>query len=79
MNLEARKIAFIQDFLKIKNEDVISRLEKIMIEEKNVSNDQIFMPMTQEELNNHIDQSESDFLNKRFKNSRELLSINKTL
>jgi hypothetical protein len=79
MDLEARKIEFIQDFLKIKNEDVIYRLEKIMIEEKNVSNDQIFMPMTQEELNNRIDQSESDFLNKRFKNSRELLSINKTL
>jgi hypothetical protein len=34
MNLEARKIEFIQDFLKIKNEEVISRLEKIMIEEK---------------------------------------------
>ncbi len=74
MNLEARKIEFIQDFLKIKNEEVISRLEKIMIEEKNVSNDQLFKPMTQEELDKRIDQSESDFLNKRFKNSTELLS-----
>jgi ribosomal protein L29 len=30
--------------------------------------------MTQEELDKRIDQSESDFLNKRFKNSTELLS-----
>lgn len=74
MNLEARKIEFVQEFLKLQSEEVISRLEKILRKEKNASNERIFEPMTQEELNKRIDKSESDFLNNRFKSSSELLA-----
>ena len=74
MNLEARKIEFIQEFLKVQSEDVISRLEKILRKENNNSDEKIFEPMTEEELNKRIDQSESDFRNNRFKNSSELLA-----
>ena len=74
MNIEARKIEFVQEFLKLQSEEAISKLEKILRKEKSGSDERIFEPMTQEELNKRIDQSESDFQNKRFKTSSELLS-----
>ncbi len=74
MNLEARKIEFVQEFLKLQSEDAISRLEKILKKEKNTSDERIFEPMTEEELNKRIDQSESDFRNNRYKSSSELLA-----
>jgi len=74
MNIEARKIEFIQEFLKVQSEDVISRLEKILRKENNTSDENKFEQMTEEELNKRIDQSESDFRNNRFKSSSELLS-----
>ena len=74
MNLEARKIEFVQEFLKLQSEEAISRFEKILRKEKKVSDEQIFEPMTQDELNKRIDQSESDFRNNRFKSSSELLA-----
>jgi len=74
MDLQARKIEFVQEFLKLQSEDVVSRLEKILRNEKRTSGEGIFKPMTQDELNKRIDQSESDFRNKRFKSSSELLA-----
>ncbi len=74
MNLEARKIEFVQEFLKLQSEDAIARLEKILKKEKNSSDERIFEPMTEEELNKRIDQSESDFHNNRYKSSSELLA-----
>lgn len=73
MNLEARKIEFVQEFLKLQNEEAVSRLEKILKKERNASNQQIIEPMTHDELNKRIDQSESDFRNNLFKSSSELL------
>ena len=74
MNIEARKIEFIQEFLKVQSEDVISRFEKLLRKEKKFSDEKRFEPMTMEELNKRIDQSESDFRNNRFKTSSELLT-----
>jgi len=34
MDLEARKIEFIQDFLKLQSEEAIARLEKVLKKEK---------------------------------------------
>ncbi len=74
MNLEVRKIEFIQEFLKLQNEDSVARLENILREEKNLSEQRIMDPMPQSELNRRIDTSESDFKNNRFKSSTELLA-----
>ena len=74
MNLEARKIEFVQEFLKLQSEEAVSRLEKILKKEKNASEERIFEPMTQDDLNRRIDQSESDFKNNRFKSSSKLLA-----
>ena len=74
MNIEARKIKFVQEFLKLQSEDAISKLEKILRKEKSSSDERMFEPITQEELNKRIDQSESDFRNNRYKSSSELLA-----
>ena len=74
MNIEARKIEFIQEFLKVQSEDVIYRFEKLLRKENIISYKKKFEPMTIEELNKRIDQSESDFRNNRFKTSSELLA-----
>jgi len=73
MNLEARKIEFVQEFLKLQSEEVISRFEKILSAGTKVSEEQFFKSLTQTELDERIDKSESDFENNRFKNSSELL------
>ncbi len=73
MNLEARKLEFVQEFLKLQSEEVISRFEKILSAEANISEEQIFKPLTQNELDERIDKSESDFENNKFKTSSELL------
>ncbi|MAC96781.1 MAG: hypothetical protein CMC96_14920 [Flavobacteriales bacterium] len=72
MDLEARKIEFVKEFLKLQSEEVVSELEKILSKEKNASKERLIQPMTQDELNERIDKSESDFRNNRFKNSSEL-------
>ncbi|HZK07104.1 MAG TPA: hypothetical protein VFC92_02790 [Bacteroidales bacterium] len=74
MNIDARKIEFVQEFLKVQSEEVISRLEKILKKEQKTSTEQLFEPMAQEELDGRIDQSESNFRNSRFKTSSELLT-----
>jgi len=73
MNLEARNTEFVQEFLKLQNEESILRLEMILRKEQKASIKPKFSPLTQEELNRRIDQSESDFRNNRFKRSVELL------
>ena len=74
MNLETRKIQFVQEFLKLQSEEVISLLEKILMQEKQITKEQLFEPMTQYELNKRIDRSESDFQNNRYKSSADLLN-----
>jgi predicted metal-dependent phosphoesterase TrpH len=74
MNLETRKIEFVQEFLNIQSEEIVSRLEKILRKEKKVSTNQAFTPMSKNDLNKRIDKSESDFQNNRFKKSSEILA-----
>ena len=74
MDLQSRKIEFIQDFLKLQSEEAISRLEKLLKKEKKNVVGKEFKSMTKKELNKRIDQSESDFNNNRYKKTSELLS-----
>ena len=69
MDLQTRKLEFIQEFLKLQSEEVISQFENLM---KNRIKDS-FKPMSIEELNKGIDKSEDDFKNGRYKTSSELV------
>ncbi len=73
MNLEARKIEFVKEFLKIQSEEVISKLEKILIKEnKTYSEDNEFKPMTVEEFNDQIHRSLEDSKNDRVISAKDL-------
>lgn len=71
MDLQTRKIAFIQEFLKLQNEEVISRLEKLLKKEKKVDN---VNPMTIQELNKRIDKSLEDSKNGKLIEANDLIS-----
>jgi len=60
MDLEARKIEFIQDFLKLQSEEAITRLEKVLKKEKKLTKKKDIQPMSVEEFNKRIDKSMQD-------------------
>lgn len=74
MDLQTRKISFVQEFLSIQSEEVISRLEKYLKKEKISMEEKAFKPMTISELNRRIDQSEQDSINGRLTEMNDFLA-----
>jgi len=74
MDIQTRKIKFVQAFLKLQSEEIISQFEKLLKNTKNAEAEKEFQPLTIEELNERIAKSEDDFENGRFKTTSELLS-----
>lgn len=72
MNLEARKISFVQEFLRIQNEEIIDSLEKFLKSQKAELVDNTFKPMNIEEYNNEIDQAIDDSENGRMIKATDL-------
>ncbi|MEO6348320.1 MAG: hypothetical protein ABIO60_10475 [Aquaticitalea sp.] len=78
MTLEVRKLEFIQEFLKIQNEEVISSLENILHNGNKYADNQDFTIMSVEEYNESNDKSMSDSENGRLIKVDELKAkINK--
>ncbi|PZU84717.1 MAG: hypothetical protein DI529_10900 [Chryseobacterium sp.] len=73
MNIESRKIEFVQAFLNLQNEELISQFEKLLKKAK--QSEKELKPFTIEELNERIAKSEEDFENGRFKTQEELEKI----
>lgn len=74
MDLQTRKISFIQEFLNLQSEEIILRFEKLLKKEKNRITSNKLEPMTLEEFNERIDASMEDSNNERVIESNELLS-----
>ena len=72
MDMQTRKIEFIQEFLKVQNEEVIHRLEKILQKESETSEKENFEAMTIDELNERIDKSMEDSQNGRLIKATDL-------
>lgn len=72
MDIQTRKIKFVQKFLKSKDEDMLLRFEELLKVLQAESGKEL-EPFTLEELNHRIDQSEQDFENGRYKTSSEML------
>ncbi|MEG0915805.1 MAG: hypothetical protein RSF68_02190 [Myroides sp.] len=72
MDIQTRKIEFIEEFLKLQNEELISRLENLLRASKSKNDD--FKQMTIDELNSRVDQSMSDSKNDRLTNSDDLIA-----
>lgn len=74
MNIETKKLDFIQDFLSIQNVEIINQLENLMTKLKKSEAENDFKAFSIEELERRIAESEKDFEQKRFKTSSKLLS-----
>ena len=61
VNIEARKIKFVQEFLNLKSERIISQLERLL----HAETDGEFEPMSIEEYENQIDEAMEDSKNGR--------------
>lgn len=70
MNIETRKIEFVQAFLDLQSEELISQFEKLLKKAK--QSERELNPFTIEELHERIAKSEEDFENGRFKTQEEL-------
>ena len=72
MDLQTRKLNFIQDFLKLESEKAISHLEKLL--QKETQNNSELKPLTVQEFQKRIDQSTKDSQNGRLTENSELIS-----
>jgi len=72
MDLQTRKLNFIQDFLKLESEKAISHLEKLLQKETQTNSE--IKPMSIKEFQKRIDQSTEDSKNERLTENDKLIS-----
>lgn len=72
MDLEIRKIHFVQEFLRLKNEQILNKLEDVLRSEKRKLYEQRAEPLPMEEFNRMIGDAEDDSKNNRIKSVHEL-------
>lgn len=73
MYIQARKIHFIQEFLRVADDDLVTKFEKLLRVERKKQLDKELRPMTMNEFDELIDKSENDFNNGRVTESQNLL------
>lgn len=74
MNLETRKLSFIQEILRIQSEKTISRLETFLRKEKTVIEFENVQPMTLKKFNQRIDKSLEDSKKGKLTEVNDLIS-----
>ena len=78
MDLEARKITFLDKFMNLQNSDISSQFENLLLKlKRNDTNDE-FEPMSKDELNKRIDKSMDDSKNGRLTETSVLKAEIKT-
>ena len=73
MNTVDRKLRFVQEFLRVADEDIITKLEQLLRLERKKKASEELAPMSMDEFNKRIDQSEDDFNNGKFIEANDLL------
>ncbi len=74
MNIEARKIEFVQEFFKLQSEKAISKFEKLLQKEKENSFDKKAESITARDLNARIDKSLQDSKDGKLTEANDLLA-----
>ncbi len=72
MDLEARKISFVQEFLRLQNEEIVSGLEKLLRIRKAELIEKKFKPMTMEQYDAEIERAMEDSKNGRMIKATDL-------
>ena len=60
MDIQTRKINFVQECLRLKKEQLIAKLEKLLLQEKKKDYEKSLTPMSQEEFDNMINKAKKD-------------------
>ncbi|OXA77702.1 hypothetical protein SAMN05444397_102453 [Flavobacterium aquidurense] len=74
MDLEARKISFVQEFLRLESEEIVTHLETILHKQKVKLFDQEMKSMSIDQFNKEIDQSLDDAKKGRIISAKDLKS-----
>ncbi len=69
MDLQTRKLEFIQEFLKISSEEAVAKFEALLKRQKGEPEN----PFSKEEMIKRVKQSEADFKNGNYKTTEQLL------
>jgi len=72
MNIETRKLSFIQEFLRINNEEIVIGLENLLKKWKSEQYENELKPMDLKQFNDEIDQALNDSENDRVIKAAEL-------
>ena len=72
MDIQTRKINFVQEFLRLRNIKLIEKLEKILLEDKAKDYEANLKPMSVDNFNKMIDKSIDDAKQGNVVNAREL-------
>ena len=78
MNIQARKLVLIEEFLRISDENLITRLESFIKQEKKISYERNLQPMSVNEFHEMIDQAKRDSEEGRVTSHQELQNKVKT-
>jgi hypothetical protein len=74
MDLQARKIEFIREFLTIQSEDIVLRLEKLLKSEQSKIESEILKPFSMDEFNDRINKSMLDSKAGKLTENEDLLA-----
>ena len=72
MDIQSRKIQFIQEFLKYANTSILDKFEELLKQERQKEFEKEIIPMTMKEYEGRIDKAFEDVKNNRVKSARNL-------
>lgn len=72
MDIQTKKLHFVQEFLRLKDESLIDKLNTLLKSERKKKIEKELKPFSQKEFNDLIDSAESDSENGRLTSAREL-------
>ena len=72
MDIQTRKLHFVQEFLRVKNEKLIDKLEKNLKSERKKQFEDSLKPMNIKDFNKMIDNAEKDSKNGKLTSAQDL-------
>ena len=72
MDIQTRKLHFVHEFLRFKNEKLIDKLEKILKSERKKQFEDSLKPMNIKDFNKMIDNAEKDSKNGKLTSAQDL-------
>ena len=72
MDIQTKKLHFVQEFLRLKDESIIDKLNKLLRSERKKKIQRELKPFSKEELNGIIDNAEEDSKNERLTSASDL-------